>query len=77
MKYYKAKNTGKGFITHHDTKIGHIKDWGHDIWGTENWRWAAKIGALEMSKKDAQRVIDLAIYGELDEDGNQIEVNLP
>ena len=40
MKYYKAKNTGKGFITHHDTKIGHIKDWGLVIWGTENWRWA-------------------------------------
>ena len=77
MKYYKGKNTGKGFITNEDNEVGHIKDWGYDIWATENWRWAHFRGLAEISKEDAQRKIDLAIYGQEDENGDQIVVTLP
>ena len=77
MKYYEGKNTGKGFITHGDSEVNHIKDWGYDIWGTENWRWAHFRGLTEISKADAQLKIDLAIYGEEDENGDQLVITLP
>ena len=77
MKYYEGKNTGKGFITHEDSEVGHITGFGYDLWGTENWRWAHFRGLSEISKEDAQRKIDLAVYGQEDENGDQIVVTLP
>jgi hypothetical protein len=77
MKYYEGKNTGKGFITHEDSEVAHITDCGYDIWKTDNWRWAHFRGLSEISKADAQLKIDLAIYGEEDENGDQIVITLP
>jgi hypothetical protein len=77
MKYYEGKSTGKGFITHEDNEVGHIKDIGFDLWMTENWRWAHFRGLDEISAEDAQLKIDLAIYGEEDENGDQIVFTLP
>ena len=77
MKYYEGKNTGKGFITHEDNEVGHIKDCGYDIWATDNWRWAYFKGLDEITEEEAQHIIDLAVYGEMDENGDQIVVTLP
>ena len=77
MKYYHAKNTGKGFITHKDSAVGHITDCGYDIWKTDNWRWAHFKGLDEITEEEAQHIIDLAVYGEMDENGEQIVVTLP
>ena len=70
MKYYEGKNTGKGFITHEDQEVGYIKDCGFDI-------WAHFRGLTEISKENAQLKIDLAIYGEEDENGDQLVITLP
>ena len=77
MKYYEGKNTGKGFITHEDSEVGYIQQFPANIWVTENWRWAYFRGLTELSKEDAQRKIDLAVYGQEDENGDQIVVTLP
>ena len=77
MKYYEGKNTGKGFITHEDSEVGYIQDCGFDIWATDNWRWAHFRGLIEISKENAQRKIDLAIYGQEDDNGDQITITLP
>ena len=77
MRYYEGENTGKGFITHEDSEVGHIAGYPADIWVTENWRWAALKGLNELSKEQAQRKIDLFLYGEEDEEGNPLVINLP
>ena len=77
MKYYEGKNTGKGFITHEDNEIGYVQGFGYDIWRTDNWRWAYFKGLTELTKEEAQRKIDLAIYGEEDENGDQLVITLP
>ena len=77
MKYYEGKNTGKGFITHEDNEVGYIGGFGYDIWATENWRWAHFRGLTELTKEEAQRKIDLAIYGKEDENGKNLVITLP
>ena len=77
MKYYEGKNTGKGFITHEDSQVSYIQDCGFDIWKTDNWRWAYFRGLPEISKENAQLKIDIAIYGQEDENGDQIVITLP
>ena len=77
MKYYEGKNTGKGFITHEDNEVGYIGGFGYDIWATENWRLAHFRGLTELTKEEAQRKIDLAIYGKEDENGNNLVITLP
>ena len=77
MKYYEGNNTGKGFITHEDNEVGHISEYPGDIWVTENWRWARLRGLNELNKAQAQERVDLALYGVDDENGNQLEINLP
>ena len=77
MKYYEGKNTGKGFITHDDSEVAHIQGFVGDIWATENWRWAHFRGLTELTKAEAQGKIDLLIYGEKDQDGDQIVITLP
>ena len=77
MKYYEGKNTGKGFITHEDNEVSHISGYPGNIWVTENWRWARLRGLNELNKAQAQERVDLALYGIDDENGNQLEINLP
>jgi hypothetical protein len=63
MNYYQAVNTGLGFITHEDNELAHVSGYPGDIWGTENTTWAARVGAVEKTKEEAQAIQD-AIYQE-------------
>ena len=76
-KYYNAENTGKGFITHGDNELAHIEGYPGNIWVTENTAWAARHGLVEMTKMTAQTIVNTAISGSNDADGNQIVINLP
>ena len=76
-KYYEKENTGKGFITHADNELSHVAGYPGNIWVTENTAWAAKHSLAEMTKMTAQTIVNTAISGSVDEDGNQIVINLP
>ena len=76
-KYYEAENTGKGFITHTDNELSHVAGYPGNVWVTENTAWAARHGLVEMNKVNAQTLVNTAISGSVDEDGNQIVVTLP
>ena len=76
-KYYEKENTGKGFITHTDNELEHISGYPGNIWVTENTAWAARHSLAEMTKMTAQTIVNTAISGSVDEEGNQIVINLP
>lgn len=61
MAYYHAINTGKGFITHEENQFNHIAGYPGDVWVTENTTWAARVGAVEKTKEEAQALVDEAI----------------
>ena len=75
--YYEATNYGKGFIQHPDNEQDHISGYPGNVWVTENASWALRVGAQEKSKAEAQALVDAAISGSVDSDGNQIVINLP
>ena len=75
--YYNAENTGKGFITHEDNELAHISGYPGNVWVTENTAWAARHGLVEMNKVNAQTLVNTAISGSVDENGDQIVINLP
>ena len=76
-KYYEKENTGKGFITHADNELSHVAGYPGNIWVTENTAWAARHGLVEMTKMTAQTIVNTAISGSVDHEGNQIVINLP
>ena len=76
-KYYNAENTGKGFITHGDQELAPISGYPGNVWVTENTAWAARHSLAEMTKMTAQTIVNTAISGSNDADGNQIVINLP
>ena len=76
-KYYNAENTGKGFITHEDNELSHISGYPGNVWVTENTAWAVKHSLTQINKVSAQTLVNTAISGSIDEDGNQVVVNLP
>ena len=76
-KYYNAENTGKGFITHEDNELSHISGYPGDVWVTENTAWATRHGLVEMTKLSAQTIVNTAISGSVDENGDQVIINLP
>ena len=76
-KYYNAENTGKGFITHEDNELEHISGYPGNVWVTENTAWAARHYLVEMTKLNAQTLVNTAISGSVDENGDQIILNLP
>ena len=76
-KYYEKENTGKGFITHTDNELSHIAGYPGNIWVTENTAWAVRVEATEKTKLQAQTIVNTAISGSVDSDGNQIVINLP
>ena len=76
-KYYEKENTGKGFITHADNELSHVAGYPGNVWVTENTAWAARHYLVEMTKLNAQTLVNTAISGSNDEDGNQIVINLP
>jgi hypothetical protein len=63
MTYYKATNTGKGFITHSENEENHIAGYPSDIWITENISWAERVGAIPLTKEEAQSMVDESISG--------------
>jgi hypothetical protein len=58
MKYYIAENNGHGFITHSDNEFSHIDGYPANIWVTENTSWAARVGGVEITKEEAQTLIN-------------------
>jgi hypothetical protein len=82
MYYYQATNTGVGFITHEDNETAHISGYPANIWVTENTSWAARVGAVEKTKAEAQTLVDAAIAGQVypegtEHAGQQIVITLP
>ena len=76
-KYYQTENTGRGFITHEDQELAHISGYPGNVWVTENTAWAVKHSLVEMTKITAQTLVNTAISGSVNEDGDQIVINLP
>ena len=76
-KYYEAENTGKGFITHGDNELAHIEGYPGNVWLTENTAWAARHGISEITRLEAQTLVNTAISGSVDENGDQITLDLP
>lgn len=60
-KYYQIENYGHGFITHEDMEIAHIAGYPGDIWVTTNTQWAQRVGAVELTKEQAQDIVNAAI----------------
>lgn len=84
MKYFVAENTGKGFITHEDNQLSHISGYPGNVWYTGDIQasWAARVGAVEKTKEEAQALVDAAIAGQVYPEGNpqegqQVVVILP
>ena len=85
-KYYNAENTGKGFITHADNELSHISGYPGNVWLTENTAWAARHGLSEITRLEAQTLVNIAISGSLVDsnglpttgsDGTQVTLDLP
>ena len=76
-KYYEKENSGKGFVTHEDNELAKDSGYPGNVWVTENTAWAAKHSLAEMTKMTAQTIVNTAISGSVDENGDQIVINLP
>lgn len=62
MHYYQIVNPGiADWITHEDNELAHIAQYGNDIWVTENTAWAARVGATELTKDQAQAICDAEV----------------
>jgi hypothetical protein len=82
MAYYQAENTGLGFITHEDNESAHVAGFPADIWVTENIAWAARVGAVEKTKEEAQALVDTKVAGQVypgghPNAGEQVIITLP
>lgn len=83
MQYFVAVNTGNGFITHQDNQRSHIAGYPGDVWVTaDNQPWAARVGAVEKTKVEAQALVDAAIAGQVYPEGHpqagqQVVITLP
>jgi hypothetical protein len=71
MAYYHAINSGKGFITHEDNELAHVSGHPGNIWVTENSTWAARVGATEKTKEEAQALVDAGISGSVYPEGHE------
>jgi hypothetical protein len=62
MNYYYIINPGvKGWISHEDNELAHVSGYPGDVWVTENTAWAARVGATEKTKEEAQALVDAVI----------------
>ena len=62
MPYYYVQHTGKkGFVTHTDNETSHVSNYPGDVWITSGSAWAARVGATEITKAQAQDRTDAAI----------------
>ena len=76
-KYYEAVNTGRGFITHADSELAYVQGYPGNVWLTENTAWATRHGISEITRLEAQTLVNTAISGSVDENGDQVIINLP
>ncbi len=64
MLYTITPCTGGGFITHDDRGAFEVQGFGSDVWVTDESQaahdWIARIGATEITKDEAQAVINAA-----------------
>ena len=61
MAYYYVQHTGlKGFVTHKDNEASHVSNYPGDVWITSGSAWAARVGATEETKAQAQARTDAA-----------------
>ena len=75
MKYYTATYTGKGFITHGDNESSLVNGYpSADVWLTDNTDWAVRVGAVEITKEEAQALVDAKIAERVSNIGNGDEV---
>jgi hypothetical protein len=82
MAYYQVESAGVGFITHEDNESAHIAGFPANIWVTENTAWAARVGAVEKTKEEAQALIDAELAGHVYPEyhelaGQQVILTLP
>ena len=62
MAYYYVQHTGlKGFVTHADNEANHVSNYPGDVWITSGSAWAARVGATEESKAQAQSRCNAAV----------------
>ena len=62
MPYYYVQHTcRKGFVTHEDNEANHVSNYHGDVWITSGSAWAARVGATEETKAQAQARTDAAI----------------
>ena len=62
MPYYYVQHSGKkGFVTHADNETSHVSNYPGDVWITSGSAWAARVGATEITKAQAQDRTDAAI----------------
>lgn len=53
-KFYRAENTGKGFVTHEDQEVAYVGNIFDDVYYTENEAWAIRVGATEITEEQAR-----------------------
>lgn len=63
MLYFQIENPGtKNWIAHEDNEYSHISGYPGNIWVTElNQQWADRVGALSLTKQEAQDIVDVII----------------
>ena len=62
MAYYYVQHTGiKGFVSHADNEAHHVSNYPGDVWITSGSAWAARVGAAEETKAQAQARTDASI----------------
>lgn len=63
MLYFQIQNPGvKNWISHEDNALAHISEYPGNIWVTENQVWADRVGAINLTKEEAQTIVDNIIY---------------
>ena len=65
MKYCIANNFGKGFITHRDSVAFEFQGYPCDIWilkeNTGDIDWIQRVGGTEVTKEEAQKILDTEV----------------
>ena len=78
MAYYYVQHTGlKGFVTHADNEANHVSNYPGDVWITSGSAWAARVGATEETKAQAQAKANVVKCDLLSGIRNRIETRAP
>ena len=58
MKYVKATDTGKGFVTHEDRDLGHMSGHPGGIYAVsdDHHEWIARVGGVERTLEEATAI---------------------